>query len=195
VVSDTWNQFGAIDEAICRALGNCGREAISAALGKGAGDPEALRGIARHLFHFSLAESDRGEGWRAVEPSALAEVLPIVAENALANPHGYNRRSAMNALGEIGGPQSVLALRRVLEGKVAVRPVPEDEEVASGGSAVYRSSGEVAIDDPCSDAAYAALLLGKLHDRESLALVRKLAAGATGHEKAVLDRALEELAK
>ena len=183
--SGSWNLYAGLDRLLTEALLPALEQgALAAALKQGLNDPAVVNGAARWL----LSEKKHDK----VPAKALAGALPRLAGAGLASPREINRRRTIAALGRIKAPEGVRVLRELLAGKVQPASLPAEERAEAGGMVAYTPE-DSAVDEACSDGAYAALVLAQLKDKRSLPRIRKLAAAASGQDKAVLQRAVDLL--
>lgn len=183
----TWNHYNALDKPLSEMfLPGVAKATLSAAVAKAPKDPAAANGAARWIFSDRKVDS--------IDGKTLAAVLPELAKAGLTHPRQRNRRDTIAALGRLKTPQAIGLLRGCLGAKTRVRPLPEDEQEEPGGMVVFRPGGTT-LGEEVSDGAYAAEVLSKLGDRQSLKNIAALAGKAEGQEKKVLEEAVRRLEK
>jgi hypothetical protein len=182
----SWNIYVGLDELLPETLlPGVAKADMAAAFRNVLADPAGANGAARWIF------SERK--WGETEPAVLQEVLPALAERAMAHPRRVSRRRTIASLGAIKGQSAIRVLRRVLAGEIKVR-VLNDEDKDEPGGMVSFGPGDGDVPEKCSDRAHAALVLAELGDRESLPAIRRLAGEAEGDDKKIADKALRMLA-
>ena len=182
---DSWNRSGGVNVSVAyRLREKLSKNILCSAYIHSMNDPLITNGAARWLFGW--------EEYKEITGAELREILPTLARNALAHPRKVNRWITFWTLDKIGEKAVVGVLRDVLNGKIKARSLPEDEKVEPGGWAVLdgRMGG---ISEDCSDEAYAALILARLGDRESLPQIEKLMEKSNGEDKKVFGEALKLL--
>jgi hypothetical protein len=180
-----WNHSSGLDDPIQKILlPSVTQEELSAALPKILDNPAAANGAARWFF------SD-GK-WASLEAKTRDDILSKLATPALSHPREINRRRTLRALGEIKGAACINVLRSVLAGNIKPRELPKDETTEPGGMVSF-GPNDSEVKKEVSDSAYAALILSKLGDKESLAAIRTLVEKAQGEEKTVLETAIKNL--
>jgi hypothetical protein len=179
-----WDRAVGFDGILMALLSDVPGRTLAAALPKVLdGDDDAGRdGTARWL----LGE----ERWTGVAEGELAAVLPEVARRALAHPNRYSRRRAVLALGGIGSPEAVAALRAFVLGEIEERRSSKVEEYELPGTSVALADPEE-FGGADSERAVAAFLLLRLGDTTSLAAIRELEASSEGANAELLRRGLK----
>ncbi|MFZ2653561.1 MAG: hypothetical protein WAX69_01475 [Victivallales bacterium] len=148
-------------------------------------DEWAIMGATRLIFD--------SNGWSDLDKETQALVLPKLAQAGLGHPRPLNRKRTMSALESIKGEQVIQILRDCLAGKIPQREFSkgESDDLEYGLKCSKREDDEVG--DNCSNNAYAALILARLGDKESLPAIKVLADKAKGEDKKVLDKAIQIL--
>jgi len=147
-------------------------------------DSTAREGLVRWLFHHEELWSSPDDPWCRVVHGAV--------RFALAHTYRVNRRRTMDVLQKLGGEYGRFWLRRVLQGDVAAREGVDPDLDFAGLADRTRRSVPDDIDD-CSDRAYAAQLLSRRGDTESLEVIRSVIPFADGADRRVLLRASARL--
>jgi hypothetical protein len=181
-----WDRATGLDAVVLGLLAEVPQETLAAALPKllGEDDHAGRDGAARWL----LCE-DR---WTGVPAEELAAVLPEIARRGLAHPDAYSRRRAVLALGGIGSPEAVAALRAFVLQQIEPRRASEIDEVELPGTSVRRDDPEELLGAD-SERVVAAFLLLRLGDVECLAEIRELAEASAGANAELLRRGLKAL--
>ena len=181
------NHSSGLDDLIVeRLLPGFDQAALSKAARKALEDPHAANGLARWIFW--------EEKTKTIDQETLQELLPRLARPGLTHPRQYNRRLTMTALGSMKTPPAMQLLRDCLAGKFTPAALPEEDLVEPGGVVTIRSA-QPEVDQRCSDAVYAAVVLSQAGDRESLNAIRRLADKAIASDKKTYDEAIKRLDK
>jgi len=152
-------------------------DAMTAAIGCVDGsDAGRLRGAARWLF---AGGQPRGDASTA---------LAAAARWSFASPWRYNRRRAILSLGERGDPLSRTLLTERLTKEYAVRPPPEHVVAGDG-----EEDGEGDLDRPCSDAAFAGLVLARLRVKAARPEISRRLEDGPAADRGILKEAVELL--
>ena len=180
-----WDRATGFDGVVMGLLAEVPPKTLAAALPKVLEDDYAgCGGAARWL----LGE-DR---WTTIPAANLAAVLPAIARRALVHPVAYSRRRAVLALGGIGSPEAVAALRAFVKGEIEPRGRSKIDEFELPGTSIARADPEELLGAD-SERAVAAFLLLRLGDIECLAAIRELAEGSEGANADLLRRGLKML--
>lgn len=145
---------------------------------------EPRRGGARLLF------GDRA--WDDYDSSHRDALVRQIGPTGLESARRYNRFRTLEELGVMSNRASLDLLRRTLAGEFRPRPLPPGAE--PDDLQVYLPKGRD-IDPSIDESTYAALLLARRGDRESLSSIQERAKTATGENEKLLKRALELLEK
>lgn len=180
----SWNIATELDDVVReRLLPAISAEARLAAARRVVDDPMGANGAARWLF---------GEqNWADHESRSLADLVPTLAERALAHPRAIARRRTIFALGDMETETSFALLRKVVSGTIALRAAADGDEEFKIGEIIHGpvDSGI----EGASDQALAAVVLARHGDTQSAARIRALAAEAKEPDKEAYEEALELL--
>ncbi len=179
----SWNQSGAMEEFAKRVIGKASREDLRAAVAKAATDTRVARGVALWIFNDDVASLDE---------DLAGKQLADVGKQALTHPRDINRRRTLRALGTGKGDAALALLRAALAGEFKPRPLPGEDEEEPGGMVEFRP-GDSELPDEATDAHWAALILARRGDKESLPAIRKLADAAQGATREKLAEAVQAL--
>jgi hypothetical protein len=179
---DSWNISGGVNVSVAlRLKEKLNNDALCNAYILSMHDPLVVNVAARWLFS--------GEEYKNINNDKLREMLPTLATYALSHPRKVNRWITFRSLEKISGKAAIDVLRDVLNEKISIRVLPEGEKAEPGGYVIFDGRmGE--ISEECSDEVYAALILARLHDRESLPRIKGLLVKSSGEDRKLLDEAL-----
>jgi hypothetical protein len=125
-----------------------------------------------------------------VAPRVLSRALLTLARAGWSHPRASNRHITLAALGRIGTPAALEALRVFVRERPVPRPLAPVEQYESDGWVDTDASHQPPVEG-ASELAHAAYLLAKLGDRRSATAIRQLAAAATGADRTLLKQAVE----
>lgn len=180
-----WNNYGNLEMLLLEEiLPKMDTSTIAKAIKIAVKDQTGLKGAARWLF---------GErNWTTYYKQLKPESILLVAMNGLANPIKANRLATMKVLSETKSEFALNLLGKVLDGKIKVGQLSEEDKSSPEGMAVARP-GDVRAVETVSDQAYAALFLAEIGDKKSLEKIKKLAVKAEGKNREMLEKAINLL--
>jgi hypothetical protein len=161
------------------------KDVFQAAVKTAVATPEGLDGLARWLWGEGKIKDDV-ETWRAW--------LPTVAEAGLKHPRPFCRQRTLRFLGELREPQAIALLRKAAAAEIRPRALAAGEEVEPPGEIANDPEDELPFPS-ASDAARAALILARLGDAESQAMIRQAWEKAEPADREALREALRLLAE
>lgn len=178
-----WNIQGGLDGLLnSQLIPSISKEVRQRILSGPLEELDPRRGGARLLF------GDRT--WDEYDSSQRDALIRQIGPTGLESARRYNRFRTLEELGVMSNRASLDLLRRTLAGEFRPRPLPPRAE--PDDLRVYLPKGRD-IDPSIDESSYAALLLARRGDRESVPTIRERAKAATGENAKLLKQALELL--